>query len=652
MAMNPARDRPPLQGADENAALRHILEGTATATGARFFAALVESLAGALNTRGALVTEYIPEARRLRSLAFWMDGEWIRDYEYDIAGTPCEAVITECRLVHHPENVAALFPLDTDLARLGAVSYMAAPLADVRGGIIGNLVVLDPRPLPAEPRYEALIRIFAARAAAELERIRAEGAVREREAELSGLVQSAMDAIIQLDESLRVVRANPAAEKVYRRGPDDFAGADFSAFLTAEAFARLAELARGLAGRRDGPRRLWIPGGLEAVRAGGEVFAAEATLSRFEHGGKGFYTLILRDVNERLEAERKIRSLESEAEYLREELRALGDFGDIAGRSEPVLRVLEDIEQVASTDSTVLVLGETGTGKELVARAIHSRSRRRDGPLVKVNCAAIPAQLIESELFGHEKGAFTGATERRDGRFTLADAGTIFLDEVGELPLDLQAKLLRVLQEGELEPVGSSRTRKVDVRVIAATNRDLERAAAEGAFRQDLYYRLNVFPIRLPPLRERGGDIAILAEAFVKKLARKLGKRIEPLADDSIRRLEAYRWPGNVRELQNVIERAIITSRDGRLNLDRALPESAAAALPAATPGAADPGADRILRAEEVQALERSNVLRALEASGWRVAGKGGAAEILGLNPSTLQSRLRALGIERPRASS
>jgi PAS domain S-box-containing protein len=644
----PARHQRPLQGRDENDALRSILEGTATETGERFFAALVENLARAINTQGALVTEYVPDTRRLRSLAFWMDGEWISEYEYDIAGTPCEAVITECRLVHHPENVAALFPGDTDLARLGVVSYMAAPLVDARGGILGNLVVLDPRPLPAEPRYEALIRIFAARAAAEIERLRAERAVREREAELAGLVGSAMDAIIQLDGDLRVVRVNRAAEAVYRRGPEAFAGADFSGFLTGEAFARLAELARGLETLGEGKRHVWIPGGLEAVRAGGEVFPAEATLSRFELGGKAYYTLILRDVNERLEAERRIQSLEAEAEYLREEVRALGDFGEIVGRSEPLLRVLRDVAEVAVTDATVLILGETGTGKELIARAIHSASRRRDGRLVKVNCAAIPAQLIESELFGHEKGAFTGATERREGRFTLADRGTILLDEVGELPLDLQSKLLRVLQEGELEPVGSSRTRKVDVRVIAATNRDLERAAAEGAFREDLFYRLNVFPIRLPPLRERGDDVAILADACLRRLSGKMGKRIEPLSEDAIRRLKAYRWPGNVRELENVIERAIITSRDGRLNLDRALPEGPAPAAEAVEGGAPD----RILTAREIQSLERSNVLRALEAAGWRVAGKGGAAEILGLNPSTLQSRLRALGIRRPRGSS
>ena len=231
-------------------------------------------------------------------------------------------------------------------------------------------------------------------------------------------------------------------------------------------------------------------------------------------------------------------------------------------------------KEVAATDATVLILGETGTGKEVIARSIHRTSRRHNKPLIKVNCAAIPATLIESELFGHEAGAFTGATKKRDGRFAMAHGGTIFLDEVGELPLDLQSKLLRVLQEGEFEPVGSSQTRKVDVRVLAATNRDLQRAIGEGKFREDLYYRLNVFPIELPPLRERRGDIGALAAAFAEKFAKSMGRSIEPLSADCIRRLEAYRWPGNVRELQNIIERAVITARDGKLNLDRALPES------------------------------------------------------------------------------
>jgi transcriptional regulator with GAF, ATPase, and Fis domain len=308
---------------------------------------------------------------------------------------------------------------------------------------------------------------------------------------------------------------------------------------------------------------------------------------------------------------------------------------------------LRDISEVAGTDASVLILGETGTGKELIARAIHRNSRRGEKPLIKVNCAAIPGSLIESELFGHEQGAFTGATKKREGRFALADGGTIFLDEIGELPVELQVKLLRVLQEGEFEPVGSSRTQKVDARVIAATNRDLKQATQEGKFREDLYYRLNVFPIELPPLRERGDDIGLLAENFARRFANRMGRAIESLSEDCIRRLKSYGWPGNVRELQNVIERAVITSRDGRLNLDRALPESGKVA--ASETVSPEDTVRRVRTAKELEALERTNLIAALETTGWRVAGENGAAQLLGMKPTTLSSRMKALGIERRR---
>jgi transcriptional regulator with GAF, ATPase, and Fis domain len=264
-----------------------------------------------------------------------------------------------------------------------------------------------------------------------------------------------------------------------------------------------------------------------------------------------------------------------------------------------------------------------------------------------VNCAAIPASLIESEFFGHEQGAFTGATKKRDGRFALSHGGTIFLDEVGELPLDLQSKLLRVLQEGEFEPVGSSQTRKVDVRVIAATNRDLEKSARDGNFRDDLYYRLNVFPIRVPTLRERRADIGLLATSFARKYAQRMGRTLEPLSEDCLRRLEAYSWPGNVRELQNIIERAMITSRDGRLNLDRALPETVNAIAAAVAIG--ENVNHRVRTAKELEELERQNIIAALKSSEWKIAGESGAAQLLGMKPTTLSSRMKALGIERQR---
>jgi transcriptional regulator with GAF, ATPase, and Fis domain len=281
----------------------------------------------------------------------------------------------------------------------------------------------------------------------------------------------------------------------------------------------------------------------------------------------------------------------------------------------------------------------------LFARAIHAASRRRDEPLVTVNCAAIPTALMESEFFGHERGAFTGATTKREGRFALADGGTLFLDEVGELPLDLQGKLLRVLQEGTFEPVGSSVTRKADVRIVAATNRDLLQEVKEGRFREDLYYRLNVFPLRLPPLRERVDDIPILAEAFAKRFGRRMGRKLSPLTPDCVRRLQACAWPGNVRELENVIERAVITAQNGRLNLERALPaHPVAPAVPNVTADDAEP---RILNAAELEAIERINLERALAAANGKISGANGAAEILGLPASTVSSRMKALGIQR-----
>ena len=640
-------DRPPLQDIDVDAALRTILEGTATETGEQFFKALVKKLAAALNTHGAWVTEYFPESRRLKALAFWMGEQWLEGWEMVVDGTPCERVIDERCLIHIPDNLVEIYGNDPDVQAVGAASYMGMPLLDLNGAILGHLAVLDMRPMPHEPRAQGLFHIFAARPAAQLRRQRVEAQVRDREQKLGRLVGSAMDAIIEVDQHLQVTQMNPAAEKVFGCAAAEAAGRTFTHFLTADSREKLARLIIDLDTRPDGQRSLWIPGGLAATNDHGGSFQTEATLSRFDLEREPFYTLILRNVNERLEAEQKIRSLTVETEYLREEISSLVGADEIIGGSEALRKVLADVKEVAVTDATVLILGETGTGKELIAHAIHRSSRRRDRPLIKVNCATMPATLIESELFGHEQGAFTGATKKREGRFALAHGGTIFLDEVGELPLDLQSKLLRVLQEGEFEPVGSSQTRKVDVRVLAATNRDIESAARAGKFREDLYYRLNVFPIQVPPLRERRGDVGPLAAGFAKKFAQRMGRSIQPLSDDCIRRLEAYRWPGNVRELQNVIERAVITSRDGRLNLDRALPESVNAVAGAVTNDSST--VQRVHTAKELEELERNNIIAALKSTEWKVAGENGAAQLLGVKPTTLSSRMKALGIERKR---
>jgi formate hydrogenlyase transcriptional activator len=339
--------------------------------------------------------------------------------------------------------------------------------------------------------------------------------------------------------------------------------------------------------------------------------------------------------------------LAAENTYLQEEIRSEHNFTEVVGNSPALRAVLRSIEQVAPTDATALILGETGTGKELVARAIHDRSPRRDRPLVKVNCAAISAGLVESELFGHVRGAFTGALDHRDGRFKIADGGTIFLDEVGELPLETQVKLLRILQEQEFEPVGSSKTLKVNVRVIAATNRDLAAEVQGGKFRSDLFYRLNVFPIRVPPLRDRVADIGPLVMYFVQQFAKKFGKPVPQVADDALRRLRAYSWPGNVRELQNVIERAVVLAAGPVLTLDDGVLSAVAPTSAPASNGAEAPAAPAGASLEEV---ERQHILAVLGETRWRIEGERGAAKVLGLSPSTLRSRMQRLGISRTNA--
>ncbi|MCU0257361.1 MAG: sigma 54-interacting transcriptional regulator [Vicinamibacterales bacterium] len=326
--------------------------------------------------------------------------------------------------------------------------------------------------------------------------------------------------------------------------------------------------------------------------------------------------------------------------HLRDEVRAAGAFGDILGVSPAFTAVLEQALLVAPGDTTTLLLGETGTGKELLARFIHERSNRRKGPLVAVNCAALPEALVESELFGHERGAFTGALARKIGKFELAHRGSLFLDEIGDLPAEAQAKLLRVLQDGLVQRVGSASAVPVDVRVIAATNQDLEAAIAVGRFRSDLFYRLSVFPVRIPPLRDRLDDIGLLAQHFVRRSATRLHRPVEGLTDEAVAQLRAYQWPGNVRELQNVIERAVILASHPLIGAeDLGLPS--ARAVPRAEPG---PGALTLADAE------RHAILEALEATSWRISGRGGAAERLALKPTTLHAKMKKLGIRRPRA--
>jgi len=366
-----------------------------------------------------------------------------------------------------------------------------------------------------------------------------------------------------------------------------------------------------------------------------------------------------KDVTERNRAERALRDalaenarlreeLERERDYLREEVNVAMNFGRIVGTSASLKQMLAQVEAVAATPASVLIHGESGVGKELVARAIHTKSPRADAPLVKVNCASIPKELFESEFFGHVKGSFTGAHRDRIGRFQLADGGTIFLDEIGEIPLELQGKLLRVLQESEFERVGDDITRSVDVRIIAATNRDLEKLVVEGRFREDLFYRLSVFPIRVPPLRERKDDAVQLAQHFLERTCNDFGRKPMRLTRSQVSEIRNYDWPGNVRELKNVIERAVILSKGDTPRLDLSLPRDGSAVRQTDPAEAAKP-MDGILTDRQMMAVQKNNVLAALKKAGWKVSGPGGAAEILGMRPTTLAHRIKSLGIRKPR---
>ncbi len=391
---------------------------------------------------------------------------------------------------------------------------------------------------------------------------------------------------------------------------------------------------------RDG-RAVWVEYTSTPIRDRGELVGA---------------VVVFRDITQRRDADEKLRlaldevdtlrqRLELENEYLQEEIRSEANHHQIVGRSAPIQKVLRQIELVAPTDASVLITGESGTGKELIARALHDASTRCDRPLIRVNCAAIPRELFESEFFGHVKGAFTGAVRDRVGRFELANGGTLFLDEVGEIPLELQGKLLRVLQEGQFERVGEEATRKVDVRVIAATNRDLKQEVRKRAFREDLYFRLNVFPIECAPLRERPDDIPLLASHILASVGRRLGHAKLRLTQGDMQRLRQYDWPGNIRELENVLERAAILARDGRLRLD--LPDHRLTNTPAPAPKLAHASGAQVLTDAQRRDRDRTNIQAALLLTNGKVFGDGGAAELLGIKPTTLASRIKALGINR-----
>ena len=507
---------------------RTIVEGTASATGADFFPVLVRSLASALRARYAYATA-CEDGVHAKGLAFWDGEKFGPSWEFDVTGTPCMKVVRG-EVCHYSQGLQELFPHEEFLKQIDAHSYLGVPMVDVNRRVVGHIAILHNQSMALSQKSIDLVKIFAARAAAELIRQHAES---------------------DLHAALEQVRALQ-------------------------------------------------------------------------------------------------KKLEAENVYLQEEITKEHNFEEIVGNSRAIVEALDRVATVAPTDSTVLILGETGCGKELIARAIHSHGLRKHRPLVKVNCGAIPTGLVESELFGHMKGAFTGALERRTGRFELADGGTLFLDEVSELPLETQVKLLRVLQEHEFEPLGSSRTLRVNVRIIAASNRDLEKAVQEGRFRADLYYRLNVLPITVPPLRERRSDIPLLTAFFLERFARQFGKQIDGVAQDTMGLLARYDWPGNIRELQNVIERAVVLSKGPVLRLGNdLLPARNVAAEQVVSLSNQQSAGNAHSTLEQV---EKRYILNILEQTSWVIEGDRGAAKILDLHPNTLRSRMKKLGIDRSSA--
>ena len=621
-----------LSSTDELAALRSVLEGTAQATGDAFFCALVENLSAATCVPNAFIAEF-RSPHTARSLASWSNGQLQPSAEWDIRGNPCENVI-QGGLCHYPTGVSRDFPKE-----VGVESYLGVPLLDPSGEVLGHLAVYDAQPMPPEPRLLMVFRIFAARAAAELQRLRAEQRLRESEERLRDLFEQAPIAYVLEDVESRFVRANAAALNILGMTPEQIPGTVGMSFVpdTPEAQQRVkdafAKVQRGEAAggiilelrRKDNGKPIWIQ-----------------WWSRPEPGTNLTRTMFL-DITDRVLMEQEQARLRAQNTYLQEEIKSVHNFEEIVGRSAPLQAVLENVRRVAATDASVLIRGETGTGKELIARAIHSASKRCDKPLIKINCAALPTGLVESELFGHEKGAFTGALTKRVGRFELADGGTIFLDEIGEISLEAQAKLLRVLQEREFDRVGGKAPITVDVRVIAATNRDLLQAVADKTFREDLFYRLNVFPLLLPPLRDRADDIPLLTRFLIDRFATRVGKRIEGIQPESMQRLEAYHFPGNVRELENVLERAVILADGPMLEIAaELLPRGPDLPVKSPVDVVPSPVGDGSL-----ESLERQHIINVLRQSRGVIEGPSGAAKVLGLHPNTLRSRMKKLQISR-----
>ncbi|HLP37210.1 sigma 54-interacting transcriptional regulator [Lacibacter sp.] len=622
--------------------LRIISEGTAALTGMDYLQGLTKIVTEVLGVRYALVSECANEEKtRVRTISYVDRKQVLENIEYDLEGTPCQYVMNG-KDYFCADELEKSFP-----GEKGIQSYIAVPIdSPETGEVLGHIAALDSIPMTSDQNQANILRIFAARAGAEMDRLSAlkkleelnkalDLSLKESDQRYKDLFEQAPIAYVHEGLDSKFIKANRAALKILGVKPEEVPYTYGSSLVpdTPDAQKRLKEAFASI-GRGTDTSGIVLE--LRRKDTGAPIWIQ--WWSNPDVGGQFTRTMFI-DITERVLMEQEQARLKAQNQYLQEEIKYNHNFEDIVSTSKKFHKVLQQIEQVASTDATVLILGESGTGKELIARAIHNISNRNKRPLVKVNCATLPANLIESELFGHERGAFTGAMEKKIGRFELADTGTIFLDEIGELPVELQAKLLRVLQEGEFERLGNPKTMKVNVRIIAATNRNLQTAIEKKEFREDLYYRLNVFPIITPPLRDRKEDIPLLVKHFIRKHETKMGRKITEVAPDVLTALHQYNLPGNVRELENLIERALIISKGSVLEYGDWIP--AASGISAANHSSSSK--------QTLEDVEKEHIIQTLERTNWKVSGEKGAAKILGLNATTLEARMKKLGISRPK---
>jgi formate hydrogenlyase transcriptional activator len=618
--------------------LMKISEATSGLSGQDFILELTKKIPSLLGMRYCLVSECANEGKtRVRTVSYVERDKVLENIEYSLEGTPCE-IVMQGKEYSCMNELEKMFPKEK-----GILSYVSVPIiSPASGEIAGHIAALDTVAIKEEQIQLNILKIFAARVGAEMDRLAALKKLKELNEQLSislqeteqryrDLFEEAPIAYVHEGLDSKFIKANRAALRILGVKPEEvpYTYGKTMAPNTPDAQRRMEEafasIGRGTdtsgvvleLRRKDNGQPIWIQ-----------------WWSNPDTGGQFTRTMFI-DITEKVLMEQEQAKLQAQNQYLQEEIKHNHNFEEIISKSKNFHKVLQQIEQVASTDATVLIMGESGTGKELIARAVHNISNRSKRPLVKVNCATLPANLIESELFGHEKGAFTGAMERKIGRFELADGGTIFLDEIGELPIELQSKLLRVLQEGEFERLGNPKTMKVNVRVIAATNRNLEIAIEKKEFREDLFYRLNVFPVITPPLRDRKEDIPLLVTHFIHKYEVKMGKKITGIAPDVMEALSKYDWPGNIRELENLIERALILTAGNTLENGNWVPMKKATTTNGKAP------------AQKLEDIEREHIAAVLKQTNWKVSGEKGAAKMLGLNATTLEARMKKLGIVR-----